>query len=31
VRRAVRHLGETRDESQVLDELTSRIGLAVAS
>ncbi|HEY8303610.1 MAG TPA: NADH-quinone oxidoreductase subunit NuoG [Solirubrobacteraceae bacterium] len=31
VRRAVRHLGEIRDERQVLDELTSRIGLAVAS
>jgi NADH-quinone oxidoreductase subunit G len=31
VRRAVRHLGETRDERQVLDELASRIGVAVAS
>jgi NADH-quinone oxidoreductase subunit G len=31
VRRAVRHIGETRDERYVLDDLTSRIGLAVAS
>jgi NADH-quinone oxidoreductase subunit G len=31
VRRAVRHIGDTRDERQVLDDLTSRIGLAVAS
>jgi NADH-quinone oxidoreductase subunit G len=30
VRRAVRHLGEIRDERQVLDELASRVGLAVA-
>jgi NADH-quinone oxidoreductase subunit G len=29
VRRAVRHLGETRDERQVLDELAARIGTAV--
>ena len=29
VRRAVRHIGETRDESRVLDELASRIALAV--
>jgi NADH-quinone oxidoreductase subunit G len=28
VRRAVRHIGETRDEHQVLDDLASRIGLA---
>jgi NADH-quinone oxidoreductase subunit G len=28
VRRAVRHIGETRDERQVLDDLTTRIGLA---
>jgi NADH-quinone oxidoreductase subunit G len=31
VRRAVRHIGETRDERQVLDDLASRIGLAVPS
>jgi NADH-quinone oxidoreductase subunit G len=31
VRRAVRHIGETRDERQVLDDLASRIGLAVTS
>jgi NADH-quinone oxidoreductase subunit G len=31
VRRAVGHLGDIRDESQVLDELTGRIALAVAS
>ncbi|HYM55963.1 MAG TPA: NADH-quinone oxidoreductase subunit NuoG [Solirubrobacteraceae bacterium] len=31
VRRAVRHLGETRDERQVLVDLAERIGLAVAS
>jgi NADH-quinone oxidoreductase subunit G len=31
VRRAVRHIGETRDERQVLDDLASRIGLTVAS
>jgi len=31
VRRAVRHIGETRDERQVLDDLRSRIGLAVPS
>jgi NADH-quinone oxidoreductase subunit G len=31
VRRAVRHLGEIRDERRVLDELTSRIGLAVSA
>ena len=31
VRRAVRHIGETRDEGQVLDDLASRIGLAVTS
>jgi NADH-quinone oxidoreductase subunit G len=31
VRRAVRHLGEIRDERQVLDELTSRVALAVVS
>jgi NADH-quinone oxidoreductase subunit G len=31
VRRAVRHIGETRDERQVLDDLTSRIRLAVPS
>ncbi len=31
VRRAVRHIGEIRDEQRVLDELASRIGLAVAS
>ncbi|HEX5852346.1 MAG TPA: molybdopterin-dependent oxidoreductase, partial [Solirubrobacteraceae bacterium] len=30
VRRAVRHIGETRDEGRVLVELASRIGLAVA-
>jgi len=29
VRRAVRHIGQTRDESGVLDELASRIALAV--
>ncbi len=29
VRRAVRHIGDTRDESRVLDELASRIALAV--
>ncbi|MGC2374685.1 MAG: molybdopterin-dependent oxidoreductase, partial [Solirubrobacteraceae bacterium] len=29
VRRAVRHIGQTRDESRVLDELASRIALAV--
>jgi NADH-quinone oxidoreductase subunit G len=31
VRRAVRHIGETRDERHVLDELMSRIGAAVPS
>ncbi|MFI5005019.1 MAG: NADH-quinone oxidoreductase subunit NuoG [Solirubrobacterales bacterium] len=31
VRCAVRHIGETRDEREVLDDLTSRIGLAVPS
>jgi NADH-quinone oxidoreductase subunit G len=31
VRRAVRHIGETRDEQQVLVDLAERIGLAVAS
>ncbi|MGH2912593.1 MAG: molybdopterin-dependent oxidoreductase [Solirubrobacteraceae bacterium] len=31
VRRAVRHLGEIRDERQVLDELASRVGLAVSA
>jgi NADH-quinone oxidoreductase subunit G len=31
VRRAVRHIGETRDERHVLDDLASRIGLAVVS
>ncbi|HTC58920.1 MAG TPA: molybdopterin-dependent oxidoreductase [Solirubrobacteraceae bacterium] len=31
VRRAVRHLGETREERQVLDDLINRIALAVAS
>jgi NADH-quinone oxidoreductase subunit G len=31
VRRAVRHIGETRDERQALDDLASRIGLAVPS
>jgi NADH-quinone oxidoreductase subunit G len=31
VRRAVRHIGETRDERHVLDELASRIGLAVSA
>jgi NADH-quinone oxidoreductase subunit G len=31
VRRAVRHIGETRDERQVLVDLAERIGLAVAS
>jgi NADH-quinone oxidoreductase subunit G len=31
VRRAVRHIGEIRDEQRVLDELASRIGLAVSS
>jgi NADH-quinone oxidoreductase subunit G len=31
VRRAVRHIGDTRDERQVLDDLTSRTGLAVPS
>jgi NADH-quinone oxidoreductase subunit G len=31
VRRAVRHLGQARDERQVLDELRSRVGLAVPS
>jgi NADH-quinone oxidoreductase subunit G len=31
VRRAVRHIGQTREERQVLDELTSRVGLAVSA
>ena len=31
VRRGVRHVGETRDELQVLEDLMSRIGLAVPS
>jgi NADH-quinone oxidoreductase subunit G len=31
MRRAVRHIGETRDERAVLDELTDRIGAAVPS
>ncbi len=31
VRRAVRHLGEIRDERQVLDELANRVGLAVSA
>jgi NADH-quinone oxidoreductase subunit G len=31
LRRAVRHIGETRDERQILDELTDRIGAAVPS
>ncbi len=31
VRRAARHIGDTRDERQVLDELTSRIRVAVPS
>jgi len=31
VRRAVRHLGEIRDERQILDELASRVALAVVS
>jgi NADH-quinone oxidoreductase subunit G len=31
VRRAARHLGEIRDERQVLDELASRVGLAVSA
>ncbi|HTD58456.1 MAG TPA: NADH-quinone oxidoreductase subunit NuoG [Solirubrobacteraceae bacterium] len=31
VRRAVRHIGETRDELQALDDLASRVGLAVPS
>jgi NADH-quinone oxidoreductase subunit G len=31
VRRAVRHIGETRDERQVLDDLTNRIGVMVPS
>jgi NADH-quinone oxidoreductase subunit G len=31
VRRAVGHIGDTRDEREVLDDLTSRIGLTVAS
>jgi NADH-quinone oxidoreductase subunit G len=31
VRRAVRHVGQTRDELWVLDELASRVGLAVPS
>ena len=31
VRRAVRHLGETRDEQQVLSELASRVALAVSA
>jgi NADH-quinone oxidoreductase subunit G len=31
VRRAVRHLGEIRDERQILDELASRVGMAVTA
>jgi NADH-quinone oxidoreductase subunit G len=31
VRRAVRHLGEIRDERQILDELASRVALAVSA
>jgi NADH-quinone oxidoreductase subunit G len=31
VRRGARHLGEVRDERHVLDELASRVGMAVAS
>jgi NADH-quinone oxidoreductase subunit G len=31
VRRAVRHLGEIRDEQHVLDELATRVGLAVVA
>jgi NADH-quinone oxidoreductase subunit G len=31
VRRAARHLGEIRDERQVLEDLTSRVGLAVSA